>query len=310
MDKQFFEYIRHLSVQDKKTLSQKALKVGEEFGELAKAALPYDNAHTTTHRFVEREKILEESIDTVLTALSIPYALGFTDDEIEQMFHRKAEKWAGLQAKEANLKYPLPFELHITVHTSEIDAFKDCCAQIGVKPIVIDLQTTAGVSVMHDVMTSSKHFGDNRSAYEESQRIKERLVFNGFDVVRVKIETVPWHPAAPARPRDKMPQDCYFESHLAVSVHEDEVNMLRKVCAGGVHGNVHVSQNVFKRTQDGKVVIMVTYREYQYGYHVFSAAVEEIRKHLAESFDVAKPIIEFSVYDTKVSHDASWLTNT
>lgn len=47
-------YIKSLSLKDKKTLSQKCLKLTEEVGELAKAILPYDSAHGTNHRFIER----------------------------------------------------------------------------------------------------------------------------------------------------------------------------------------------------------------------------------------------------------------
>lgn len=53
-------YIKSLSIKDKKTLSQKGLKLAEEVGELAKAILPYDSAHGTNHRFIDKEKILEE----------------------------------------------------------------------------------------------------------------------------------------------------------------------------------------------------------------------------------------------------------
>lgn len=56
---------------------------------------------------------------------------------------------------------------------------------------------------LKDVMTSSKHFGDNRSAYEEANRIANKLTSFGYKVVRKKIETVPWHPAAPVIPTGK-----------------------------------------------------------------------------------------------------------
>jgi hypothetical protein len=41
--------------------------------------------------------------------------------------------------------------------------------KIEVKPIVLDLEMKEGS--IKDIMTSSKHFGDNRSAYDESLRI-------------------------------------------------------------------------------------------------------------------------------------------
>jgi hypothetical protein len=50
MNNELLDYIQNLSLRDFKTLSQKALKVSEECGELAKAVLPYDNAYATRHR--------------------------------------------------------------------------------------------------------------------------------------------------------------------------------------------------------------------------------------------------------------------
>lgn len=75
MQTQLLDYIKKLSLDDKKTLSQKALKVAEESGELAKVVLPFDNAAGTIHRFIEKGKILEESVDVILTAISIAWML-------------------------------------------------------------------------------------------------------------------------------------------------------------------------------------------------------------------------------------------
>ena len=79
------EYIKELSKKDKKTLSQKALKLVEEVGELARVVLPYDSAHGTNHRFIDREALLEEIADVHLTNISIAHSLGFTDDELNEM---------------------------------------------------------------------------------------------------------------------------------------------------------------------------------------------------------------------------------
>lgn len=315
MNKQFLDYIRTLTKSDKKTLSQKALKTAEEVGELAKVVLPFDNAYATNHRFVEREKILEEAIDTTLCALSIAYELNFTDEEIDEMFIRKAEKWAMLQAKEVDLKYPLPYEIHITVNLEVNDEydildFKHVCESIGVKPIVIDLQKKDGESVMHDVMTSSKHFGDNASAYREAQRIAIKLIGEEFNIVRTKIETVPWHPAAPKFINEQMPKNCYFESHLAITLpNEEELERLRRAIQFSIP-LLHISQNVFKRMENGSFVVMATYRAYGGTTEIFNNEVAQIKSRLEEfGFSVSKPITEFAVYDTKISHDASWLNN-
>ena len=115
MNKFLDDFIKDLSIKDKKTLSQKGLKLAEEVGELARAILPYDSAPGTNHRFSDREQILEEIVDVYLTNISIAHSLGFTDEEMNDMLNKKSKKWAELQLKEEEAKFPLPFEIHITV---------------------------------------------------------------------------------------------------------------------------------------------------------------------------------------------------
>lgn len=313
MTPQLLTYIRHLSKQDRKTLSQKALKTCEEVGDLAKVVLPYENAYATTHRFTERERILEESVDTILCALSVAYDIDFTDEEIESMMNLKTEKWAKLQSNEADLKYPLPFEIHITVklplvHNFEIEKFQETCKKINVKPIVLDLQGRSGNSVMDDVMTSSKHFGTNTSAYSEATRIRSELTNHGYDIIRVKIETVPWHPAAPQRCGDRMPQNCYFEAHVPVTIHPaDEPAFRTRISQFRLQ--THASRNTFKVLDDGRKVIMLTYRMYDDWAQQFQHNVKKLTEYI-ESIrccEIGKVHTEFSIYDTKVSHDTSWI---
>lgn len=325
------EYIRNLSIQDKKTLSQKALKTCEEVGELAKAILPFDSAPGTNHRFIDRDKVLEEIADVYLTNISIAYSLGFTDEEIEDMIQRKSVKWQEIQAKEDNASFPLPFEIHITVDMSRIvdgdgdsirgrklfvDDFKKQCQYLGVKPIVIELQLENGT--LEDVMTSSKHFGDNRSAYEESERIANKLIKLGYRVVRKKIETVPWHSAAPIIDGIlPIPNGCYFESHIGVVITPDEKqelnNFVEALNTGledtGVGGVAKLSQNFFKKSNDGsKFINMLTYRNNVCGYNTFKDEVEMIKESLTSSeFIYEKVEVEYAIYDTNVTHDDVWL---
>lgn len=195
MSKYINDFIKDLSIKDKKTLSQKTLKLVEEVGELSRVILPFDSAPGTNHRFSDREKILEEVVDVYLSNISIAHSLGFTEEEFNEMLNKKTDKWAKLQLKEAEVTFPLPYEIHVTVDTSEnffecdIDGFKSKCQEIDVKPIVLDLEMKEGT--LKDIMTSSKHFGDNRTAYEEANRIANKLTSFGYKVVRNKIETVP-----------------------------------------------------------------------------------------------------------------------
>jgi NTP pyrophosphatase (non-canonical NTP hydrolase) len=309
------DFIKTLSIKDKKTLSQKGLKLVEEVGELARVILPYDSAHGTNHRFTDREAILEEVVDVYLTNISIAHSLGFTDEEFNDMLAKKSNKWSQLQASEEKAEFPLPFEIHVTIESpSSIDKFKQSCSSIEVKPIVIDLEINDG-SIIKDVMTSSKHFGDNRTAYEESKRICGELELQGFKVLRNKIESVPWHPAAPVISTGKeIPNGCYFEAHIGVTIYPDqksELNDFVKSLTGliDLSGFAKLSQNFFKKSKDGsKFVNMLTYRSNICGSPKFKLEVEGI-KHLLqeEGFEFEKVEVEYAVYDTNVTHDAKWI---
>ena len=321
------EYIKNLSIKDKKTLSQKGLKLVEEMGELARIILPYDSAHGTNHRFTDREALLEEVVDIYLSNISIAYSLGFTDEEFNDMLIKKSEKWSQLQANEEKAEFPLPFEIHVTITPEDsydftIDEFKEDCSLVGVKPIVIDLEINDG-SILKDVMTSSKHFGDNRTAYEESERIVKELKDRGYKVVRNKIESVPWHPAAPTTTTgEPIPNGCYFESHIGVIITPDRKEDLQEfvdglnarcTAAGRVElgGTAKLSRNFFKKMEDGKFINMITYRNNMTSTKKFQDEVKQIENslnHWANNFEYEKVEVEYAVYDTNVTHDAKWIT--
>ena len=307
------DYIRKLSASDKKSLTQKALKTTEEVGELAKVILPYEGAGATTHRFVVKEQIAEEAIDVILCALSIAYDLGFSDDDIAEKMMQKAQYWEELQSREQKVEYPLPYEIHITVEAGteglELETFKEACRDVGVKPLLIDMHNRQGGTVMLDAQTSSVHMGDNRSAITEAQRISGQLKAKGFVVAREKIETVPWHPAAPSSLHAKptMPEHCYFEAHFNILINSDaEKDDLRTVLSDT---KAHLSRNAFKQITDTQYVVMATLRHYEGTFEDFKDECESLVSRLQdEGFEVPKTITEFSIYDTKVSHDSRWLT--
>ena len=313
MNKELRDYIEELSKKDKKSITQKALKCAEETGELARKVLPYEDAHGTTHRFIVKDSILEEVADVVLTAMSIGYDLGYTHDDIDDMIRHKALNWQEVQAKSDRVGETIPFEMHITITAGEnfdTDKYVKDCATISkirrnrIKPIVIDLETE-GELFMKDVMTSSHYFGNNAGAHDEAKAISDSMEAMGYDVVRVKIETVPWHPAAPQTEKDKMPGDCYFEAHIGCIITPEEKAKLAHIAEGN---DCHMSRNFFKKIEDGKFVNMITYRKYDGTYDEFMATVESIKGVLNyKEINFDKVITEFAIYDTKVSHDFLWL---
>lgn len=314
MNKELLDYVKDLTKKDKKTLTQKVAKLFEEGGELAKAVLPFESAYACRHRFVDKQKILEEVCDTILVALSIAYDLECTDEEIEDVMDEKSQIWQGLQVSEEQANFPLPYEIHVTVEVDQekkqddfISLFKSACEKLEVKPIVLDLSNKGSV-VMKDVMTSSKHYGDNRTAYEEMKRISGQLSRLGYKVVREKIETAPWHPGAPKKPGTEMPKNCYFESHVGVMIstnpeEREELEALARRLNG------HLSKNTFKKVEDDKYVIMLTIRDYHVCREEFEQRVKEalIELKMGGWNIPKKEVVEFAIYDTKISHDYLWL---
>jgi hypothetical protein len=309
MDQKLLDYIKLLTKADTKSLIGKVAKTAEETGELAKAVLPFENASGTLHRFIEKELILEQCVDVYLCVQSIAYQLGYSDEEFENMTRNKAEKWQKIQVKEEGLEFPIPYEIHVTVELPknefQIERFKKVCKSIDVKPIVIDLEND-GENIMRDVMTSSHLFGDNASVYVEMQRIEKLLTDANFKVVRSKIETVPWHPAAPSSYGDKMPNDCYFEAHVGCIV--SPLDKLKLKTYTDKNDLLHLSRNAFKKLEDGKFVNMITFRRYDTHFSVFEG---QLNNYLADldmmGIEYEKVITEFAIYDTKVSHDFLWL---
>lgn len=301
------KYAKVLNEHDNKNLSQKLTKTMEEVGELAREVLPYEDASGTIHRFATRRKILEEAVDVLLCAQSILHEVATDDEEIESMMRDKLNKWAYIQDAENRVAgKPIPFEIHVTVslHDSMIDTFRQLCGKMGVKPIVLDLQVAD--DTLQDVMTSSTHFGTNSSAQLEMVRIEEELRYNGFIVLRSKIETVPWHPAAPQSETDVMPPGCYFESHLAVVCTDDTKEELRAIAD---RHKAHLSRNRFKQLEDGKFINMVTYRRSDAcTYKMFQNDLVFLKRWIEKAgFEVEKEIVEFALFDSNQGHDYSWI---
>lgn len=199
-----------------------------------------------------------------------------------------------------------PFEIHITVSTSDIDAFKDACYAIGVKPIVIDLTNQEGdVTVLRDVMTSSEIMCPDISVFLEVDRIVSLLTEKGFQVVRKKIETVPWHPIVKTIELDGTNKSNYFECHFAISTSRDR---LQELSTFAKHNGCHRSKNIFKKEDADRVIMMLTKRAYTGTYNDFVSSIQQIEKSLDFAcFSRNKTIIEFAIYDTNVSHDQKWI---
>jgi NTP pyrophosphatase (non-canonical NTP hydrolase) len=312
---ELIDFIKSLSLNDTKTLTQKALKTSEEVGELAKAVLPFEGAAGTLHRFTDKEKILEESCDVLLCALSVANQIA-SEKEIEDMLWAKAKKWSELQHREGNTKFPIPYEIHVTVNKdADFEKFKNTCDRVGVKALAISLYSKTGEVILDEVMTSCKFIGDNLTAYKKLCETADALVQDGFSIIRKKIETVPWHPAAPSMDGHRDMRNKYFESHIEIMCSDTYLsNINEKLLDGSSWGDHHISINTSKKMEaDGRRPILITIREYDTIYEKFRASTRLLYDSLVSlgsiyGWDsVQKPVIEFSLYDTNITHDDSWI---
>lgn len=311
MDQSLLDYIRSLSARDAKTLTQRALKLAEETGELAKVALPFENAPSTLHRIATKHKVAEEAVDNILVSLSILHKLDYDDEDIASLMRDKSAKWDNLMTREGLLQDPnkIPHEIHITVRCEDdqIDRFKKVCKELEVKPIVLDLPTRDGNS-MQDVMTSSHFFGTTTDAIQKAKELDHELQDRQFAVLRQKVETIPWHPHAPQTKTDEIHEGCYFECHIGVIM--NTINLLRtperlKTIAGNC--GAKMSRNVFKTYDDGQYIQMVTMRTYG-SRSDFDLDLEFLLNSLeSNGFEYEKVIREYSIYDTNVQHDIAWI---
>ncbi len=198
------------------------------------------------------------------------------------------------------------YEIHVTVKTDDLMHFRRQCERVRVKPIILDLQNHQGQGVMQDVMTSSKYTG--KEPLDHANNIKSRLEYRGFEVVRVKIETTPFHSCVPTHANQLTHKlGNYFESHVRITTMPQLLDTLRAYCKAK---GVHLSRNVLKKAREGEITILATLRTETGFLEEFSAAVLDFTAGLPVSaFDIDKVEIEYAIYDTNKQHDLQWIAS-
>ncbi len=334
---QLLDFANQLSDDDPKTLDQRHIKASEELGELASALLSYGGTAGALHRYRTQAQVLEEVADTMLALYSIARAI--TDPvELQDILYRKCLKWQSIQASEGGLKdrRRIPFEIHVSIgvvptasqnpfeHPMEnfplsyvLSSFREACAELGVKATILTLYNS-DETTSEDWMTSSVHIGTNESADVELRRIAagietwcDQFQLNGpgtklLTVVRQKIETVPWHPAAPSAngPITENPKDCYFEKHWEILVEEDRIDDLHEFI---LDNYCMMSRNKFKPMPEGKVLMSMTLRSYVER-EEFMATCEAAERDLVEAnYEVVDSVAEYAIYDSAAELDARWV---
>lgn len=199
-----------------------------------------------------------------------------------------------------------PFEIHLTVHNPDLGVFAAACALHGMKPLILDLQTRTGTTVVQDVMATIKTealFGYLHDVLSLTTKKAEALQDYGLAVSRMKIETVPWHPIIPTVQSEGIG---YWEAHIQVFVQE---NLMGEISQIAKQHSAHLSRNARKDgpSRDVKVYTL-TLRDYLSSKDEFLAKSQALEDTLDEyRFPIRKVETEYAIYDSNHTHDADWL---
>ena len=87
------EAIQKLSLEEKKNILERTIKLQEETGELAEQVLIAQQSSGSQYKTSTKEAIKEEAADVILVALSIFFLEGGTPAELGKVVDSKAAKW-------------------------------------------------------------------------------------------------------------------------------------------------------------------------------------------------------------------------
>ncbi|MBS0621002.1 MAG: hypothetical protein JSS61_06050 [Verrucomicrobia bacterium] len=89
--------LQQLSLEEKKSLLERMVKLQEEVGELAQEVL-IQHGSSGSHYKQSASTIREEAVDVILVALSIFYLEKGTPEELDSLLAAKAKKWKEKQS--------------------------------------------------------------------------------------------------------------------------------------------------------------------------------------------------------------------
>ena len=186
----------------------------------------------------------------------------------------------------------MKFEIHITVDTDNLESFKNDCAIINVKPIIIESENNGKFE--YQTMTSSKYEDIN---YVNTLNKSLDFLSINHKILRSKVEIQPEF--------EKHFSHLYYESHFRLKLNNDfDKNIIKNLC---LKYNFHLSKNVFKQ-YDTYYYQMITYRNNNITYDDFIVHLNNMKTSLYElQINYDKIEIEECIYDSNISIDNNWL---
>lgn len=195
-------------------------------------------------------------------------------------------------------------EIHITVNGSASDKLRETVQKFDGKVIVIDDLQRGNVIQTH-TMTSWTGRMTSYEAVKTANIQANVLRNNGFEVIRVKVESEP-HPSTLRDGQYCDGAGTYFESHIGI-IHDGK-GLARIEEMGEISFiRPHISKNPLKIMKDGNEMVMMTIRASEFSLDDFMDNLIEVQKCLEEEFVVGPPIIEYAHYDSNVGLDKKWM---
>lgn len=209
------------------------------------------------------------------------------------------------------------FEVHITVaddHNRGAEVFKEDCRKLGVKAILIELESGRPVHGIFQYQTGFWAAGSFDEILRLIDEHSSALQQQGWRVVRQKCEVtpslLPGHINCPIENEDleKFPPQNYFEFHVKLEIPTDKRDEQMAVIRQLVEKHrAHLSRNAFKSFSDCEHRF-VTQRVYRKGQREAYAIIDAfVADALATSLNVVQVQREYAVYDTNVDYDAGWV---
>ncbi|MCA9490103.1 MAG: hypothetical protein KC621_09270 [Myxococcales bacterium] len=199
------------------------------------------------------------------------------------------------------------FHSHLTVaEVPDAAAFDRLCRRHHAKRTVIDLDRFDD-RVQRDVMTTRYHQDDAPGALgrlvDDLRAMCADLEAAGLRVLRVKVE----HESLPSLPTYGATR--YHEVHVKLDLPEDGYDDVMAWLREQAPATGWVPSRNPNERREGRVLQFVTFRCYEGDRALADERVAEVRARLeARGLRIAEIKRETTVLDTRVDHDAWWLS--
>lgn len=195
-------------------------------------------------------------------------------------------------------------QIHITINNDGVswEDFKRDCEAIGVKPLrICDWINYPDMAIRTSFMTASPGVKEANSreggwSWDTTQKLREQVAALrkcGYNIIRKKIETVPWHPYAQSP--SAWYGDNYLEAHFKVKSFTSRKWVIKRKLLVSV--NVLTSQ------------LYVTLRRDDLHPNAFNCVVISVQDDLEQhgwNVDGDMPTVEFTIFDSNRDYDAQW----